>query len=173
MVVLGTWGLLEGAWNRKYSEVSLELGGSWSLKNAEGVQDQSWKNSEMLLEQKRGHPLTPLPSCVKPKLAARITSPKASTSAPSDLPEYDGRINPDCLIWDDWDPNYLECVSNRKCKRGMPEPTLYNPLGDELNHVTAKYLTESVDHTVNNPELARVLTEAKVAFATKQERKHR
>ena len=52
------WGLLEGAWNKKYSKVSLELGGGWSPKNAEGVRGQSWKNSEMFVEQKTGRPLT-------------------------------------------------------------------------------------------------------------------
>ena len=52
------WGLLEGAWNRKYSKASLELGGSWSLKNAKDVQGWGWKNSKMPLEWKRGHPLT-------------------------------------------------------------------------------------------------------------------
>ena len=31
------WGLPEGAWNRKSSEMSLELGGGWSPKNAKGV----------------------------------------------------------------------------------------------------------------------------------------
>ena len=51
-------GLLEGAWNRKYSKVSLELGGGQRSKNAKGVQGWSWKNSEMLLEQKTGCPLT-------------------------------------------------------------------------------------------------------------------
>ena len=52
------WGLLEGARNKKYSKVSLELGGGQSLKNAEGVQGWSWKNSEMFSEQKTGCPLT-------------------------------------------------------------------------------------------------------------------
>ena len=49
---------MEGARNRKYSEVSLELRGSRSLKNAEGIQGQSWKDSKMFLEQKTGRPLT-------------------------------------------------------------------------------------------------------------------
>ena len=49
---------MEGVQNKKYSKVSLELGGSRSPKNAEGVQGQSWKNSEMFLEQKTGRPLT-------------------------------------------------------------------------------------------------------------------
>ena len=56
-VVLGTAGR---AWNRKYSEASLELGGGQSPKDAKGVRGQSWKNSEMFSEQKTGHPLTPL-----------------------------------------------------------------------------------------------------------------
>ena len=38
--------------------MSLELGGGWSLKNAKGVQSQSWKDSEMFWEPKTGHPLT-------------------------------------------------------------------------------------------------------------------
>ena len=42
--------LLEGAQNKRYSEVSPELGGGQSPKNAEGVQGWNWKNSEMLLE---------------------------------------------------------------------------------------------------------------------------
>ena len=50
--------LLEGAQNKKYSKASLELGGGWSPKNAEGVQGWSGKNSEMLLEWKTGDPLT-------------------------------------------------------------------------------------------------------------------
>ena len=59
------WGLLEGAWNRKHSKASLELGGGRSPKNAKGVQGQSWKNSETALEQKTGHPLTsPLACCI-------------------------------------------------------------------------------------------------------------
>ena len=52
------WGLLKGTQNKKYSEVSPELRGSWSLKNAEGVQGWSWKNSKMFLEWKTGCPLT-------------------------------------------------------------------------------------------------------------------
>ena len=52
------WGLLDGGWNRKYSEVSPELGGSWSPKNAKGVQGWSWKDSEMSSEWKTGRPLT-------------------------------------------------------------------------------------------------------------------
>ena len=36
----------------------LELGGSQSSKNAEGVQCQSWQNSKTASERKRGHPLT-------------------------------------------------------------------------------------------------------------------
>ena len=51
--------------------------------------------------------------------------------------------------------------------------TWANPLDDELNCITTKYLTESADHTTNDPELARILSEAEVAFATEQERKHR
>ena len=51
-VVLG----MEGAWNQKYSKVSLELGGGWSLKNAKGVRGRSWKNSKMFLEWRTGHP---------------------------------------------------------------------------------------------------------------------
>ena len=47
-----SWGLLEGAQNRKYSKVSLELGGSQSPKNAKGIQGRSWKDSEMFLEWK-------------------------------------------------------------------------------------------------------------------------
>ena len=54
-VVFGT---LEGAQNKKYSEVSPELGGSWSPKNSKGVQGWSWKNSKMLSEWKTGRPLT-------------------------------------------------------------------------------------------------------------------
>ena len=38
--------------------MSLELGGSRSPKNAEGVRGRSWKNSEMFLERKTGRPLT-------------------------------------------------------------------------------------------------------------------
>ena len=53
-----SWGLLEGAWNKKYSKVSLELGGGRSPKNAKGVRGRSWKNSEMFSEQKTGRPLT-------------------------------------------------------------------------------------------------------------------
>ena len=52
------WGLLDGGWNRKYSEVSLELRGDWSPKNAEGVQGRSWKDSEVSSGQKTGRPLT-------------------------------------------------------------------------------------------------------------------
>ena len=48
---------MEGAWNRKYSEVSPELGGSWSPKNVEGIQGWSWKDSKMFSEQKTGCPL--------------------------------------------------------------------------------------------------------------------
>ena len=44
--------------NRKNSETCLELGGGQSPKNAEGVSGQSWQNSEMALERKRGCPLT-------------------------------------------------------------------------------------------------------------------
>ena len=51
-------GLLEGAWSRKYCEASLELGGGWSPKDAEGVRGRSWKNSKTALEQKTGRPLT-------------------------------------------------------------------------------------------------------------------
>ena len=51
-------GLLEGAQSRKNSKAFLELGGSWSLKNAKGVRGQSSKNSETASEQKRGCPLT-------------------------------------------------------------------------------------------------------------------
>ena len=58
-VVLGT---VERAWNEKYSEVSPELRGGQSPKNAEDVQGWSWKNSEMFSEQKTGHPLTLSPS---------------------------------------------------------------------------------------------------------------
>ena len=52
------WGLLDGGWNRKYSEVSPELEGGRSPKNAEGVRGRSWKDSEMSLERKTGRPLT-------------------------------------------------------------------------------------------------------------------
>ena len=38
--------------------MSLELGGGQSLKNAKGVQGQSWQKSETALEQKTGCPLT-------------------------------------------------------------------------------------------------------------------
>ena len=38
--------------------MSLELRGGQSPKNAEGVRGRSWKNSEMFLERKTGHPLT-------------------------------------------------------------------------------------------------------------------
>ena len=51
-------GLLEGAWNRKYSKVSPELGGGRSPKNAECICGWSWKDSEMFLERKTGCPLT-------------------------------------------------------------------------------------------------------------------
>ena len=50
--------MLEGVWNRKSFEASLELGGGWSLRDAEGVRGQSWQNSETALEQKTGRPLT-------------------------------------------------------------------------------------------------------------------
>ena len=46
---LGIRSTLKCLWN-------LEAG--WSLKNAEGVRGQSWKNSEMFLEWKTGRPLT-------------------------------------------------------------------------------------------------------------------
>ena len=38
--------------------MSLGLGGGQSPKNAEGVQGQSWQNSETALEWKTGRPLT-------------------------------------------------------------------------------------------------------------------
>ena len=56
------WGLLDGGWNRKYSEVSPELGGGRSPKNAKGVRGRSWKDSEMSSERKTSHPLTSTPS---------------------------------------------------------------------------------------------------------------
>ena len=43
---------------------------------------------------------------------------------------------------DDYEPNHPEHVSNRKHRRGIPELALYNPLGDELNPITTKYLTK-------------------------------
>ena len=52
------WGLLKGAQNEKYSEVSPELRGGRSPKNAEDVRGRSWKNSKMFSEQKTGRPLT-------------------------------------------------------------------------------------------------------------------
>ena len=52
------WGLLDGSRNRKYSEVSPELGGGQSPKNAKGVRGWSWKDSKMSLEWKTGRPLT-------------------------------------------------------------------------------------------------------------------
>ena len=45
-------------WNRKSFEASLELGGSQSLRDAEGVQGRSRQNSETASEWKTGHPLT-------------------------------------------------------------------------------------------------------------------
>ena len=75
-------------------------------------------------------------------------------------------------MWDDWDPNHPECISDRKCKGGIPEPTIYNSLGDGLNQLTAKYLTELADHTTNNPELVGILTEAEVGFSTEQEKEN-
>ena len=52
------WELLEKIQSKKNSKVFPELGGGQSPKNAKGVQDWSWKNSEMVSEQKRGHSLT-------------------------------------------------------------------------------------------------------------------
>ena len=52
---------MEGTQDKKYSKVSVELRGSWSLKDAKGVRGQSWKNLEMFLEWKTGCPLTSHP----------------------------------------------------------------------------------------------------------------
>ena len=119
------------------------------------------------------HPKAPLPLHAKPKLVARIASPKGSTVGPSDPPEYNSRIHSDGSMWDNYELNCPEHFSNRKHKRGIPEPALYNPLGDKLNHITANYLTKSTAHTVDDLELVRALADAKAAFTTEQEKKCR
>ena len=84
------WGLLEGAQNRKYSKASLELGGSWSPKNAKGVQGQSWKNSKTALEQKTGCPLTLTPEehmIISHALKHEKAQAHASKPAPFMIPQ--------------------------------------------------------------------------------------